>query len=163
MGTNNVQTAFNTNPVVGKPGMLYDAGDDINDITSWIAAEDIPYGAYVVQTADGTCELPDSAGEVTGFAGGVALIDIVTEPTTVGYKTGDAVRVLRRGRVFVLNEVTFSVGDVMFVRQASGTGTQKGAFRNAADTATCTTPPRVSLFKAGAANLAVVDLVAPGN
>jgi hypothetical protein len=70
-----------------------------------------------------------------------------TEST--GYQIGDVVPVITRGRVFVLAEETVVVTDTPFARFATGTGTQKGAFRNDADTATAATPANSRFFQGG--------------
>lgn len=152
-----VQTSYTESPAAGAPGQEYDIAF-FSDVVSWTADEAIPFGAYVVESREGGCELPDSAGEVTGNKGGIALID-PTLASGVGYQVGDQVRVMRRGRVFALSEEALAKGDTLFVRQATGAGgSQKGAFRNDADTATATTPTGVSVFKGGAANQVVLEL-----
>lgn len=149
-----VQTTYSNAPLVGKPGQEYDCA--FSDVVSWVASEAIAFGLYVVQTTAGQAELADSAGEITGYPGGIALTDPTKPANATGYDIGDVVRVLRSGRAFVQNEEALALGDTLFVRQ-SGTGT-KGAFRNDADTAGGTTPPRVTLFLPGGINLAVVEL-----
>jgi hypothetical protein len=152
-----VQTSYTESPAAGAPGQEYDCA--FSDVVSWTADEAIPFGAYVVESREGGCELPDSSGEITGNKGGIALID-GSLPSGVGYQIGDQVRVLRKGRAFVLSDETLAKGDTLFVRHTSGAGgTQKGSFRNDADTATAATPVGVSIFKGGAANAVVLELL----
>lgn len=143
-----VQTNVLSAAPIGVPGKEYDCS--FSDVVTKIATENIPFGAWVGFTADGVCELPDSAGEVTGAAGGgIALID--HNKGSVGYLAGDAVRVMVRGRVFALAEEPLALGDTLFVRHTSGAGgTQKGALRNDADTATASTPALAKVFLGGA-------------
>jgi hypothetical protein len=150
-----VQTAVAVKPAVGAPGLEYDSS--FSDVVSWIATVAIPFGALVYESAEGKATLPTATGNVTGGRTGVALID-PTKASGVGYEIGDAVRVMRRGRCFVLNEEALAFGDVLFVRFAAGTGTQLGAFRNDADTATASTPTNMTLLKAGGINLAAVQI-----
>jgi hypothetical protein len=151
-----VQTAVAVNPAVGRPGLEYDSS--FSDIVSWIATVAIPFGALVYESAEGKATLPTATGNVTGGKTGVALIDH-TKASGVGYEIGDAVRVMRRGRCFVLNEEALAFGDTLFARfAAGGGGSQLGAFRNDADTASASTPTNMTLLKAGGINLAAVQV-----
>jgi hypothetical protein len=148
MSQTNVQNAVAANAVVGVPGDAYDDGP--HDYVTKIASEVIPFGTWVSFNTEGTADLPDSTGEVTGiYGGGVAMRDPNLPTANGGYQIGDAVRVCVRGRVFVLGELTLAVTDTPFVRFATGTGTQLGAFRNAADTATCVAAPNTRFVKGG--------------
>jgi hypothetical protein len=146
-----IQTSVSIAPAIGVPGQEYDGA--FNDVVTKIAAEDIPFGAFVGFTAEGTCEIPDSAGEVTG-GGAVALLD-PNKASGEGYKAGDPVRCLVRGRCFVLNEETVALGDAVFVRHTNAT---KGAFRNDTDSSTAATPPNMKWFQGGAVGLAVIQV-----
>lgn len=150
-----VQTAVAIDPVAGSPGLEYD--DSFSDVVSWIATVAIPFGVLVYESAEGKATLPTATGNVTAGRCGIALIDH-NKASGDGYAIGDAVRVMRRGRVWVLTEEQLAFGDTLFSRFAAGTGTQKGAFRNDADTATCSTPPNMQLIRAGTAVLAAVAI-----
>lgn len=153
--TTAVQTAVSVNPLAGRPGLEYDNG--FSDVVSWIATVAIPFGVLVYESAEGKATLPTATGNVTAGKVGIALIDH-NKASGVGYEVGDAVRVMRRGRVWIATEETLAFGDVLFARFAAGTGTQLGAFRNDADTATCSTPPNMALLRAGATNVAAVSI-----
>jgi hypothetical protein len=149
-----VQTAVAVKPAVGAPGLEYDVG--FSHVESWIATVAIPFGALVYESAEGKATLPTATGHVTGGRTGIALIDH-SKASGVGYEIGDAVRVLRRGCAFVLNEEALAFGDTLFVRFGDGAGgTVEGSFRNDADTGTASTPPNMQLKKAGGINLAAV-------
>jgi hypothetical protein len=150
-----VQTAVAVKPTVGAPGLEYD--DSFSDIVTWIATVAIPFGVLVYESAEGKAALPTATGNVTAGRVGITLIDH-NKASGVGYEIGDAVRVMRRGRVWVLTEEQLAFGDTLFARFAAGTGTQKGAFRNDADTATASTPPNMALLLAGTASLAAVSI-----
>jgi hypothetical protein len=159
--TTAAQLSVTDAPTILQPGQLFDLGN--HDIVSKVCTEDVPFGVFVNISGD-TCELPDTLGEANGD-GGIALIDPTKGSprdglTVPGYKSGDVVRVLRRGRVCILAEEALAVGDTLFVRYATGTGTQKGAFRNDADTTTAGTPANIKLFKAHA-TLPVVEINTP--
>lgn len=154
-----IQTSVASKAPDGMPGLEYDSMD--NDIVTKIAAEIIPFGVGVVFTAEQTCELPDATGEVTGQGGwGVALIDPNLPTGSTGYQIGDPVRVITRGRVWVLTEEALANTDPPFMRFASGGGgTQKGAFRNDADTATAVQAPNnARVFQGGSTGRAVLEL-----
>jgi hypothetical protein len=150
-----VQTSVLAKPLLGSPGMEYDSS--FSDVISWIATVAIPFGVLVYESAEGKAALPTATGNVTGGRVGIALID-PAKASGVGYEVGDAVRVMRRGRVWILTEEQLAFGDTLFARFATGTGTQKGAFRNDADTTTASTPPNMSLHLAGTASLACVAI-----
>jgi hypothetical protein len=151
-----VQTAVAVNPPVGRPGLEYDSS--FSDVVSWIATVAIPFGALVYESAEGKATLPTATGNVTAGRVGVALIDH-NKASGVGYEIGDAVRVMKRGRAWIANEEALAFGDTLFVRFASGAGgAALGSFRNDADTATASTPPNVSLLRAGGINLAAVSI-----
>jgi len=154
------QTAVTaTGPAAGAPGMEYDCG--FNDVVTKQAQEDIPFGRYVVFTAEGSCELPDSLAEITANDGGVALID-ASKPSGVGYLAGDPVRVLRAGRVWVQTEQTVAQSNPAFVRGLIATTEKKGEFRADADTANAVAAPNVNFYiGCTGAGLAVVTVNQP--
>jgi hypothetical protein len=150
-----VQTAVTVNPPIGAPGLEYD--DSYSDIVTLIATVAIPFGRLVYESAEGKCALPTGSGNVTGGKTGIALIDHM-KASGVGYEIGDAVRVMKRGRAWVLTEEQLAFGDTLFARFQAGTAATLGAFRNDADTASCSTPTNMALYRAGTATLAAVSV-----
>ncbi len=155
-----VQTTINFDPAVGVAGMLYDTSSD-NEVLSVIASEDIPFGSYV-KIAGQYGELPDNAGEVTAGLGGVAVwdqtkaVDNLGLGLGAGYKSGDIMNVLVRGRIWVTGETTLANQSIPFVRFTANGGTQNG-WRLDADAGKAVARPGIMVYKAGAANgLAVV-------
>jgi hypothetical protein len=142
-----VQSSVAQNAIIGVPGDPYD--DTPMDIVTKIAAQDTPFGVWVSFKTEGKGTSPAATGDVTGIANGGLVLRDKSLPTTAGYKTGDAMRVMVRGRAFAVAEETVVVTDTPFCRFAAGTGTQLGAFRNDADTATCVALPNARLFKGG--------------
>ncbi len=153
-----VQTSVSAAPVAGVPGELYDV--EFSTVESGVAPSAIPFGAWVVQKVAGEWVIPAAAGDITGYRGGVALIDQRLPTDQGGYIAGDSVRVMTEGKAFVLNEEALALGDTVFVRHGDGAGgTVEGSFRNDADTATAAEPQTtVKVAIAGAANLAVVQV-----
>src|SRR5690606_18891907 len=132
-------------PAIGLPGDEYDSG--YSDVITWIAQVAIPFGAYVVQNGNEGCILPTETGHVTGRSGGIALRD-PTKASGTGYEVGDPVRVMHRGRAFVLNEKAVTYDDAVFVRYTAGQGEQLGALRDDDDTTPdASTPPGARWFK----------------
>jgi len=150
-----LQTAVAVKPTVGAPGLEYDISD--SDVETWIATVAIPFGVLVYESAEKKATLPTATGNVIGGKTGIALVDH-SKASGVGYEIGDAVRVMRRGRVWVLTEEQLAFGDTLFARFATGTGSQKGAFRNDADTASASTPTNMKLELAGTASLACISV-----
>ena len=143
-----VQTTMTTAPAGGAPGMLYDRPENC-DIVHKVASEAIHFGAFVKIGTDGTCELPDSAGEVTGIARGIALQD-PGKASTDGYAVGDVVAVLIRGRVWVQAEAgqTIAAYANPYIRHTATGGEVKGAFRSDADTTDASVPNGMHMFAA---------------
>jgi hypothetical protein len=157
------QTSVPIKPNVGAPGLLYDVSDNV-DIITLIAATAIPFGAFVFENADGFCSVPALTGNVTaGTASmrGIAAIDH-NKYSGEGYDIGDAVRVVRRGRIWVLTDAAANLAfnAALFVRFAAGAGgAVLGAFRGDADTATASSPPvSMSVFHGGGVGQCVVEV-----
>ncbi len=140
--------------------MEYDAG--FSDVVTKRAIAAIPFGSYVVFTAEGDCKLPATIAEITANDGGVALIDS-TARSGVGYVATDTVRVLVRGRVWVTTEATVAQSDPAFVRGVAGAGgSVLGLFRADADTASAVAAPNTQYFiGTTGAGLAVVTVNHP--
>lgn len=161
--TTATQSAVALKPSVGAPGLLYDTSDSV-EIVSLIAATAIAFGAFVFVSADGFVSAPALTGNVTAPVAaqrGIAVIDH-QKATQEGYDIGDAVRVLRRGRIWVLTDAAANIAlaSSLFVRFAAGAGgAVLGAFRTDADTASASGPPvSMSIFHGGGVGQCVVDV-----
>lgn len=132
-----MQTSYAIAPAAAVAGLVADAAL-VNSLISKGAEVAIPFGVFVTQgTAASQAKLPTATGHVTGKGGlGFATADLSKEYNASGYAIDDAVPILRNGRVWVVCEEAMALGDSVFVRFAAGTGTQLGAVRNDADTAT---------------------------
>lgn len=150
-------------PNVGTPGLIYDSSEG-NEIVTMIATTAIPFGAFIFMSSDGFCSVPAVTGNVTApnaAQRGIAISDH-NKYSGNGYDIGDAVRVLRRGRIWVLTDAAANIlySSALFVRFAAGAGgAVLGAFRTDADTATASSPPvAMSVFHGGGVGQCVVDL-----
>lgn len=133
------EVAFDFEPAIA--GLVHGPTPNTNDR---VAEEEIQAGLFVCQGAeDGTCALPASSGDLAKGLG-VAPSRVTSDsrfPSTstpgVTYQEGDTVGAVNRGKIWVQVEEAVDAGDEAFVRFAAGAGgTQLGAFRKSADTAT---------------------------
>jgi hypothetical protein len=163
------QTAYSTYQTAAFAGMLADNGDA--DILSYIneeASAVLPFGIAVMKgTADFGALLPASAGAVmVGIAAHTHQVDpgqAGSTPAGAGIPPKYLINTLKRGRMYVQVEEAVTPASPVFVRYASGSGgTQKGAFRASADTATAVawTAARY-LTSAAIAGYAVVEVNLP--
>jgi len=131
-----MQLTYNQTPNVAMAGMKADASDDTCDSLANGDTVTIPPGVAVIKgTSDAKAKLPGTSGDhflgVTVYSA-AGMTDLVNG----GYAVADAMPVMRKGRIWVQVEEAVNKGDNAFIRYASGTGTQKGAFRKSADTST---------------------------
>jgi hypothetical protein len=155
MSQTSVQTAVAQTGVIGVPGDAYDSSP--SDRVTKIATAVVPFGTWVDFHTEDKAQNPTTTGAVTALPyGGIAMRDPSLPTASTGYQIGDAMTVMVRGRVYVLGEVALAVTDTPFVRFAAGTGTQLGAIRNAADTATCVAAPNAKFYKSGSATVPAV-------
>jgi hypothetical protein len=129
-----IQTTVTRTPALGNPGQEADGSN--SEIVSKVAAVDIPFGSYVEINGE-TCGLPVDTGHVTQIGRGIALLD-QSKASGVGYKAGDLVNVMVRGKAIVATEMAVVANTIPFVRfTAPGA---LGAFRADADTAKAVQP-----------------------
>jgi len=137
------QTSVTAVPAKTIEGML---DGDVHDVVSGIVDQTggIRPGRACLRTANGSfaAALPSGAGSLTTNVLGVslhsqkALINPSSSDNEV-YEDDDQIPLLRHGRVWVKSEEAVTPASPVFVRVASGGGgTQIGAFRASADTAT---------------------------
>lgn len=152
-----VQTSVSAAPAAGVPGLEFDI--EFSTVESKVAAGAIPFGAWVAFKVDGEAILPAAAGDITGYQGGIALIDHSLPTDQGGYIAGDRVRVLTRGKAFVLNEEALALGDTVYVRHTGAGAEVIGGFRNDADTSDASIPATpVSVSVPAGVNLAVIQV-----
>lgn len=135
------QTAYTVNPAVGFRGLLADPGMDKFTISlANGAAAAQGFGIAVRRDAANPGEqfdIFDATGQ--DVAGILVHTQSQQDPTLAGaggVALLETASVLRRGRIWVPIEEDIAVGDAVFFRHtAGGGGTEIGAFRNDADTA----------------------------
>jgi len=152
------QTTVSSSPAKATPGLLGDAAH--NDAVSAIVdlAGGIMPGLGVVRTANGdfAAALPTATFLIAAFLG----ISVHSHKALINpgnndnekYEDEEVMPVLRHGRVWVRVENAFVAGAAAFVRFASGAGgTQLGAIRTDADTATAVAVAGLRLLTSGGA------------
>ena len=135
----------------GFAGLLGDSGEGMFLISR--ALEDaaaIAFGLGVIYGTDPEKQFDRFSGAGT-LAGVLAHKQNRSQPalaTTLGIVQNEVASLVRNGRIWVVVEEPIVVGDAVFVRHtAGGGGSQLGAFRNDADTATAQTVPEASWLK----------------
>lgn len=164
----NIQTAFNVNHTIAVPGAIADNVPTVQDTK--LAAAQINFGTFVCKStspASGVDQTanPSATTDVTARAHGIALYD-ETVRNGFGYELNRPVKILRRGRVWVVCETDVAIvdGAGVFVRfAANGAGKlQLGAFRADADTANAVALPGcVFRFGFTTGTLALVEINIP--
>ena len=127
----------------------------------------VAFGLAVRQGTDGEKEflLPSATGQE--FAGVLVHTHSQDKPgelaTTLGVDAGEVANVLRKGRIFVVVEEAIALTDSVFFRHTSGGGgSQLGAFRTDADTATADQLTQAKwLSVTSAAGIALLDVNYP--
>jgi hypothetical protein len=160
------QTTVSSALTKATPGLLGDAA--FNDAVSCIVdlAAGIAPGLGVVRTANGdfAAALPTATFLIAAFLG-VSLHShkakfSPSNDDNEKYEDEDTMPVLRHGRVWVRSESAFTAGAAAFVRFSAGAGgTQLGAFRTDADTATAVAVAGLRFLTSGsAADLALLEV-----
>lgn len=146
------QTSYALNTQLGKEGQIADFGKQ-NDLVSKVDIADaggVPVGKMLIMDASGAdrAKLPAASGDIAiALLAGIAVLSQTLESqlpagSAAIWPKNYEIPVMRKGRVLVKPEVSVNVGDPVFIRYASGAGgTQVGAFRKDADTATAAAAP----------------------
>lgn len=158
------QTSYSLSMGRGLEGQLNDSGP--HDIITMELPAAVPFGVGVTRgAAEGEAVVPDATGEVStkGLFLGVTVHTHAVECSASGvpsYPAKSVASIIKKGRVLVKVEEAVNAGDQAFCRFASGAGgTQLGAFRKSADTATAVAVPGAYFYKGAASGgLAVLDL-----
>ena len=137
------QTAYAVDPALAFRGMLGDPNDDKFALPlANGAAAAVGFGIMVRRDVTN----PEDQFDVFSATGqdpvGVLVHTHAQEDPTLADPLGVALlepaSVLRRGRIWVVVEEAVAVGDPVFFRHTAGAGgSEIGAFRNDADTASC--------------------------
>ncbi len=155
-----VQTSVENAPQVGQPGMPYDSSH-FSDVVSKRAIVDMAPGSYVF-ISGGDCDLPNVTGEASDGDGGIVLMS-QEKASTVGYKAGDLVPVMRIGRVWVYSETAGVDAATPYIRFTAATSPTRplGGFLNGADSGKAVQRTGVTVVRGvGAAGNMVLQLSA---
>jgi hypothetical protein len=161
-----MQLSYAAAPAAGFPGMKADSGeDDCRTFAQAEASAELPFGVMVAQggTADKAILPVDANSRFVGVV--IHSHEYVpgTDMGTTGLKPKVAMAVMNKGRIWVKVEEAVAVNDRAYVRHTSGAGgTQKGAFRKSADTATAVAVPGCRYLTAASANgMAILSVDMP--
>lgn len=119
-----------------KNGLSY--GEDVKREQK-LAEANIAVGLFLTQgTADGQCNLPNAAGDVTESGLGISeYIPCKPDGTNAYYDSGEMVRYIRKGYVWCAVEDSATAGQTAFVRITAkatpGTHEAVGRLRSDAD------------------------------
>lgn len=163
------QTSYSTYQAAAFAGMLADSGEvDVLSYVNEEASANLPFGVAVAKgTADnGFLAMVNGSSVIVGILAHTHQVDpsrVASSPTGAGVPPKYLGNVLKRGRIIVQVEEAVTPASAVFVRHTAGAGgTQKGAFRASADTATAVawTAARY-LTSAGIGGFATVEINLP--
>jgi hypothetical protein len=132
------QTSYPTALVTALAGMLADIGPNRTRSMRNADAAEIAFGLGVTLKAsdtDDAAKLPAASGDKLA---GIVMHTQVSRTETLAnlsaVEIGGRANVLEQGKIWVAVEGAVVAGGAVYCRYATGTGTQKGAFRADADT-----------------------------
>lgn len=160
------QTAYTAASAVAFAGLKGDIQNsrEIHKVNAETAA--IPFGVAVARgSTENAAILPaTAAAEILGVVLSTFAAENQGLSNSDGVAAAGQMTVIKEGDVWVKVEETVVAGDPVFVRFASGTGTQLGAFRKSVDSGTARKLPNAKYeIGASAAGFALVVLSAPGD
>ena len=156
------QLTVTQNAIQAQPGMAFDAEASARDVISVVAAANIPFGAYCEFTAAGLLQVMQDATTGASFVptaaggckpAGIAMFDpmgveqnytpfavpaTTSGSTSSGWLKGQAVPVMRRGRIWVLGDASgtqLNYGPINVNHSSTGSFSQ-GVFTFSAVSAT---------------------------
>lgn len=132
------QLSFDTDPAVGQEGLVCNSFPH-REMNGKFATGAVPYARAVIQdvAADDNCLLPDDGGTLILNADselvclGVSILDQFREDTALNYADGEAVKLLAKGRIWVVAVDGCTVGDQAQASTANG-ALDLGAFYSTA-------------------------------
>lgn len=162
------QTSVLTNLPLAIPGMIRGRADS----QVRMAAVAINNGLLCVQgSRDETCKLPTASTDITNakLPLGISRDSVSRDPNfpsggtaNTTYQTGDSVELVYRGQIAVTVEEAVAPGDAVYVRYATGSFAQKGAFRASADSSSAALlAGAVYRTTAAIGGIAIVDINLP--
>ena len=134
------QTSYSIQAPVAFAGLLGDSGGDTHLRSRAVEdAAGVPAGVMLVDGTDPETQalLPSSTGQaLQGIVAHQQAREDLALAGALMLSVGETASLVRKGRVWVVVEEAIAVGDAVFFRHtAGGGGSNLGAFRNDADTA----------------------------
>lgn len=150
-----MQTVYNKTPAIAFDGMLADTNGN-NDVLSRASEEatSFGYGLAVVAGTDPDVQaiLPVGAAKLLGVSLHSHANEVNADNENLIQETS-VFNVLHAGRIYVKVEEAVTPASPVFIRVAAGAGgTQKGAFRASADTATARASSGLRFITSAGAN-----------
>lgn len=130
-----MQSTYNTDPSVAFPGQLVERDEVVG---RYQCSEDIPPGRFVELHTDGKLRLPQNTGADISKLVGCAIYRGAVEPNATGYKAGEFVPVLRRGKIWAELVSGATVADLVAasVYHSSTLAANRGKVGSAAEAST---------------------------
>ena len=130
------QTSYSTLPDLGFAGLLGDSGEGMFLVSRALEpATAVAFGLGMIYGTDPEKQFDIFSGAGT-LAGVLAHKQNRADPSlgaALGIEQDEVASLMRNGRMWVTVEEAITVGDPVYVRHTTGTGTVIGAFRNDAD------------------------------
>ena len=164
-----IQSSYPLTLAAAVAGLVADSGYDYSISGNPDSGVTPAAGLFVVRSSSGErlFKLPTAATDITnvGLTMGVLAYEPARTPTTYGLSAlqpNVPWRIVRRGMIWVTVEETVVDGDDVYVRYATGSASQKGAFRTSSDSTTAALLAG-AIFKGGASagGLCKVELNLP--
>jgi len=136
------QTNYAVDPALAYRGLLGDPNKDavISPFANGSGA-DVGFGIMVRRDATNLEDQFDNFSATGQTPLGILVHTHATQSRALAGSDGlealEEASVLSKGRIWVAVEEAITVGDDVYFRHTAGTGTEIGAFRNDADTASC--------------------------
>lgn len=129
-----MQSAYNTDLTVAIAGQLVDRGEVVG---RYQCSEEIPFGRFVELHTDGKLRLPQGTGADIAKPVGIAMYRAALEPSVTGYKIGEYVPVVRKGKVWAEIVTGATVADLTDAKvyHSSTIATDRGKVGSAAEAA----------------------------
>ena len=158
------QTVFNADPTLAQEGLIANAFPS-EEHNGKLANGAVPFARIVIQDVadDGDCKLPDDAGTLILNADselvalGVSCLDQFREDASLDYADNEAVKLLAKGRIWVVAVDGCTVGDQAYAVTGTAEG-NKGALYSTADAARTAVAGARFMTSATAGNLAQLEV-----
>ena len=136
------QTAYSVDPDLGFRGLLGDPNDDAFALAlANGSGAAVGFGIMVRRDASNLEDQFDIFSATGQTPVGILVHTHAQQDSSLtgvnGVASLETASILRRGRIWVVVEEAITVGDDVYFRHTSGTGTEIGAFRNDVDGASC--------------------------